>query len=126
MLFLNSLLNRLIKLGSSNLQQTALYNSTKTDQTDFCCIWPVVQSGCRLQDITPREDRRAGSGRLVQEFQYRDVYKRQILQHSFRAWQFKVINIPLHRHLQRTCQRLEDALYLMTVSYTHLSDQPET
>ena len=36
-----------------------------------------------------------------------------ILQHSFRAWQFKVINIPLHRHLQRTCQRLEDALYLM-------------
>ena len=32
---------------------------------------PVVQSGCRLQDITHREDRRAGSGRLVQEFQYR-------------------------------------------------------
>ena len=32
---------------------------------------PVVQSGGRLQDITHREDRRAGSGRLVQEFQYR-------------------------------------------------------
>ncbi len=35
------------------------------------------------------------------------------LQHSFRAWQFKVINIPLHRHLQCTCQRLENTLYLM-------------
>ena len=32
---------------------------------------PVVQSGGRLQDIAHREDRRTGSGRLVQELQYR-------------------------------------------------------
>ena len=38
-----------------------------------------------------------------------------ILQHSFRAWQFKVINIPLHRHLYSAGQRFENAFYLMVL-----------